>query len=131
MDQDSNLTCYGCAHCLAFEKYPSKPSGERPCHFCVRNKDRDLRAKSWYDGTRPVKLPMDCYHSVDMAEQIEEWEMDLKKEVEDLKKEDLKVEIERLKKIIQDLNRKISSKNKALNNSWEQSYNEVKFEREP
>lgn len=31
------LVCHGCAHSAADEPYPGRPSGERPCAFCIRN----------------------------------------------------------------------------------------------
>lgn len=64
--------CYGCAHSSAGE---DKPSGERPCGFCVRNPERKDPpvVDKWYDGSAPVAVPMDCYHSVDMVNQIEQW----------------------------------------------------------
>ena len=68
------LVCYGCAHAACLEKYPGKPSGERPCTFCVRNKNNDIALSGcWYDGSQAFKLPMDCYHSLDMHHQIGLW----------------------------------------------------------
>lgn len=32
--------CYGCAHSIGGAPYPSGPSGERPCLFCVRNPEQ-------------------------------------------------------------------------------------------
>ena len=74
MKRDKNLTCYGCAHSIGDAKFPSGPSGERPCMFCIRN-SRPVRVdiNTWYDGSKPVKVPMDCYHSLDMTHQYEEW----------------------------------------------------------
>lgn len=59
-------------------KFPSRPSGERPCAFCIRNPELPDDAKNfavtcWYDGSEAIKLPMDCYHSLDMLDQIEMW----------------------------------------------------------
>lgn len=78
------LVCFGCAHSAATVPYPSRPSGELPCCFCIRNPDREAwqarhvqdtgqRLETWYDGSKPVKVPMDCYHSLDMATQIHAW----------------------------------------------------------
>lgn len=79
--KDSNLFCYGCAHSASSAPPPGYPSGERPCGFCVRHPMiRSLRKvppgdhiegfePRWYDGTPPVKLPMDCYQTVDMIYQ--------------------------------------------------------------
>ncbi|MCD6436209.1 MAG: hypothetical protein J7L15_07455 [Clostridiales bacterium] len=36
------LVCYGCSHSAATVEYPNQPSGERPCTFCVRNKNYDI-----------------------------------------------------------------------------------------
>jgi hypothetical protein len=70
----SCLHCYGCAHSAASEAYPGKPSGERPCCFCIRNPDQDAsKVKTWYDGSKPIRIPMDAYHSVDMKAQIRSW----------------------------------------------------------
>ena len=96
----SKLVCYGCAHSSASDDYPSRPSGERPCCFCVRNKDREQWRKTfeksyenenefkahialavhgspydgvWYDGSKSVKSPMDCYQTLDMKDQVDVW----------------------------------------------------------
>ena len=74
------LVCYGCSHSAAMQEYPSGPSGERPCCFCVRNKDRKLEVTCWYDGSKAVKIPMDCYHSLDMKDQIDLWFDKIRKE---------------------------------------------------
>jgi hypothetical protein len=85
-----NLICYGCAHSVAPMIYsdgtpveetmfPGCPSGERPCQFCIRNPE--VRGKSreemivsvWYNGSEPAKVPMDCYHSLDMKDQFNKW----------------------------------------------------------
>ena len=76
--KDPNLICYGCAHSAGQELFPGKPSGERPCCFCVRNPSikedqKEFAVSTWYDGNAPVSLPMDCYQSVDMIKQIEAW----------------------------------------------------------
>jgi len=77
------LVCYGCAHSRSDMEFPGGPSGERPCHFCVRNRYREqwiakfklenpdtkMNVECWYDGTPPIKIPIDCYHSCDMVEQ--------------------------------------------------------------
>lgn len=71
------LTCYGCAHSAAGDPWPGRPSGERPCGFCIRN--REVFAylgdtpRKWYDGSSPVSVPMDCYHSLDMKKQLRGW----------------------------------------------------------
>lgn len=72
-----HLTCFGCAHSAAAEPWPGQPSGERPCGFCVRNPlratymhDQDPR---WYDGSPPISDPMDCYYTLDMADQYRVW----------------------------------------------------------
>lgn len=92
---DPNLFCYGCAHSAASADFPGHPSGERPCGFCVRNPEHEeqiaeleeKRARyvaehpdanprslvSWYDGSPPIKVPMDCYQSVDMLMQVRAW----------------------------------------------------------
>lgn len=87
----TQLHCYGCANSASGEPFPGKPSGERPCCFCVRNKDREAwieRIKEenggyvpqqhpvngfWYDGSKAVRVPMDCYRSLDMMDQMEKW----------------------------------------------------------
>lgn len=75
-----DLHCYGCAHSAGIHEYPGRPSGERPCHFCVRNKEvqkeEDTTVNCWYDGSEPVSIPMDCYHSIDMKNQFEKLESD-------------------------------------------------------
>lgn len=70
---EDGFFCLHCAHSVFNAPFPGEPSGERPCHFCVRNKERTLKPDCWYDGSDPIKVPMDCYHSVDMNEQIEAW----------------------------------------------------------
>jgi hypothetical protein len=79
-EYDQPLICYGCAHSIGYGQegadFPGAPSGERPCHFCVRNPKREEEEVNvWYDGSQPVEVPMDCYHSIDMLLQMEEWEM--------------------------------------------------------
>jgi len=81
---DKKLVCYGCAHSAAMHKYPSGPSGERPCQFCIRNpklpkNPKDFVVNCWYNDSKAVKLPMDCYHSLDMLNQIALWEKGDKK----------------------------------------------------
>lgn len=94
-ENNQPLICYGCSHSAAYclhnngelvegTDFPGRPSGERPCFFCIRNITREEwqedftkmqgeRLEVWYDGSFPVKVPMDCYHSVDMIEQINLW----------------------------------------------------------
>lgn len=78
------LVCWGCAHAASEAPYPGRPSGEHPCLFCIRNPERQRwqeeltsrgtpRVAQWYGGSKPVRVPMDCYHSPDMAEQIARW----------------------------------------------------------
>ena len=85
LDKHGNFkVCSGCAHSAGMEPFPGIPSGERPCFFCERNTHRDewqrdyekthgCKLVVWYDGSQPVNVPMDCYHSVDMIEQIHRW----------------------------------------------------------
>lgn len=72
-----HLDCYGCAHSAANEPWPGGPSGERPCGFCIRNGLRVLSENNddprWYDGTQPVRAPMDCYTTLDMRDQFQAW----------------------------------------------------------
>lgn len=92
-EKDAGLVCYGCAHSAASAPFPSHPSGERPCCFCVRNPEREEWAKgqpterdpkpdnegtlrdfnpfagNWYNGAPAVKVPMDCYTTLDMMDQ--------------------------------------------------------------
>lgn len=79
------LVCSGCSHSAGMEPFPGIPSGERPCFFCLRNTQRDAwqadfkkrhgtELTVWYDGSAPVSIPMDAYHSVDMIEQIHSWQ---------------------------------------------------------
>jgi len=35
--EENKLVCYGCAHAVANQPYPRRPSGERPCGICKRN----------------------------------------------------------------------------------------------
>ncbi len=80
----SFLHCHGCAHSAATEPAPGKPSGERPCFFCVRNPDHEQWQKNfekdhgeklleWYDGSPIAFYPMDAYTTLDMTEQGERW----------------------------------------------------------
>jgi hypothetical protein len=77
-DKGAPLVCYGCGHSVGGEAYPSRPSGERPCCFCVRNVDperdarvADLRAKASgpftarYDNGPTRKEPADQYIATD------------------------------------------------------------------
>lgn len=81
---DPDLFCYGCAHSAASYPFPSFPSGERPCGFCIRNPEvteeqpvdpgyGEGYKPTWYDGSEPVRVPMDCYHTVDMKQQMQRW----------------------------------------------------------
>lgn len=99
MPESVNLICFGCAHSRANDPFPGSPSGERPCLFCIRNQAREKYLEEyeaeypdyktdgknhpvlgkWYDGSKAVKLPMDCYHSVDMLNQMEEWQEQLRR----------------------------------------------------
>ena len=88
-DQDQ-FFCYGCSHSIAGEHFPGKPSGERPCHFCFRNPKAGFFVDTWYDGSKPVWIPMDCYHSLDMSYQIAQWETDLKDRIESEKQARIK-----------------------------------------
>lgn len=84
--KDEHLQCYGCAHSAADTPYPSAPSGERPCSFCVRNRVlRKERAAppsnyvkgfvpTWYDGTPPTKLPLDAYITADRMDEQRAWD---------------------------------------------------------
>lgn len=73
------LFCFGCAHSAASEPFPGRPSGERPCCFCVRNptwrqqQASDHAVTKWYDQSEPVRIPMDCYHSLDFKDQVQVW----------------------------------------------------------
>ena len=92
-EDEKPLFCSGCCHSSAVHSFPGQPSGERPCCFCTRNPQREewlKKAKEehpdwfedgkanpytghWYDGSDALKCPMDCYHSLDMFEQINKW----------------------------------------------------------
>ena len=91
MFDQAKLFCYGCAHSASSEVFPGKPSGERPCMFCVRNPEREKwqenfkrkhghRLEAWYDGTEIAFYPMDAYQTLDMQEQVERWERKAKGE---------------------------------------------------
>jgi len=80
-----HLFCFGCSHCDGVAKFPGRPSGERPCFFCVRNPEREKWQSDfkhshgkmlleWYDGTPICFYPMDAYQPIDMIEQQERWE---------------------------------------------------------
>jgi hypothetical protein len=71
-----SLVCYGCAHSIGIAPYPSGPSGERPCMFCVRNPRQveDLAAvqarapgfvSPRYDNVAVKDLPADQYIATD------------------------------------------------------------------
>lgn len=80
---ESRLCCYGCAHSAAGEPWPGRPSGERPCGFCIRNPLSHLTDQedfAWYDGSEPVSVPMDCYQTLDMRQQVGLWLEEAKKE---------------------------------------------------
>lgn len=84
------LVCFGCSHSASSEAFPGKPSGERPCCFCIRNAARSqwkaiAKAQGhdvetgpwsgkWYDGSPAVRVPMDCYQPLDMFNQHRAWE---------------------------------------------------------
>ena len=81
------LVCHGCAHSVGGgEPYPGRPSGERPCCFCIRNvqlpaqlaeyrKDPHMTyfhegvyGVKWtprYDNGPVAKVPLDCYIATD------------------------------------------------------------------
>lgn len=92
--KDKDLHCYGCAHSGAGDPFPGEPSGERPCHFCIRNSKLQNPPKiaHWYNLTDPVKVPMDCYHTIDMKDQFRAWEAELNKMISELKKKLNKVQ---------------------------------------
>lgn len=79
MDMIGNgLVCFGCCWAEADGKFPGKPSEGRPCCFCIRNPEKDIYKKPgmpdcWCDESKPVRLPMDCYQSLDMFDQVEVW----------------------------------------------------------
>lgn len=88
----TNLFCFGCAHSAATEDFPGKPSGERPCFFCVRNSERETwqkdhlkrfgsELKEWYDNSAICFYPMDAYQTLDMKEQIDRWEAKAKGDI--------------------------------------------------
>lgn len=83
-EYDQFLTCYGCSHSIGGAAFPSGPSGERPCFFCVRNENREdwqeeqikthgSMLTTWYDGSPIAFYPMDAYMTLDMNEQVERW----------------------------------------------------------
>lgn len=87
----SRLFCYGCAHSAASQPFPGRPSGERPCMFCIRNPGRERaqqefeardgrRLLEWYDGSPIAFYPMDAYMTLDMNEQVDRWERKAKGE---------------------------------------------------
>ncbi len=70
------LTCYGCAHSAAGEPFPGEPSGEPPCLFCIRNPLQhlsDAEDQVWFDGSEPIRIPMDCYSTIDYRQQVQVW----------------------------------------------------------
>lgn len=71
-----DLRCYGCAHSSASDPWPGRPSGERPCQFCIRNPLHVQNVDdehTWYDGSQPVSIPMDAYQTPDMRLQVGQW----------------------------------------------------------
>lgn len=74
---DDKLVCYGCAHSVGGgEPYPGRPSGERPCMFCVRNPNQardlaDVQAHApgfvspRYDNKPVSTIPADQYIATD------------------------------------------------------------------
>lgn len=76
MRKQRKLTCHGCSHedVDSCRKGFHRPSGERPCSFCIRNDRRKLEVGEWYDGSKPVKVPMDCYLPLDMVMQLIYWD---------------------------------------------------------
>lgn len=92
----ADLHCYGCAHSTGGQPFPSRPSGERPCCSCVRNKEResgDARSElqdtveigtdgharifnpftgALYNGAPTVHFPQDNYVTLDQHEQ-QDW----------------------------------------------------------
>lgn len=95
----SKLFCYGCAHAASSASFPGKPSGERPCCFCIRNPERDAWVKlnkisterseelkdnkgnprdfnpfaaNLYNGAPALYNPMDNYVTLDHLDQ-ERW----------------------------------------------------------
>lgn len=81
---DVERPCHGCAHSASGAVFPGHPSGERPCFFCARNVSREAwqerfeadhgrKLEVWYNGAAPAAVPMDCYHGVQMKEQIGRW----------------------------------------------------------
>jgi hypothetical protein len=78
------LVCHGCGHSVGSgAPYPGRPSGERPCCFCVRNVQREEWRKAggdhfkdgvygvtwtaFYNNAPMKKCPMDCYIATDMV----------------------------------------------------------------
>ena len=70
--------CKGCVYASVLASAP-KDLPVSPCNFCVRNplhplyEDDDHR---WPDGSEPLRVPMDAYHSVDMRHQMDQWVRD-------------------------------------------------------
>ena len=76
------LVCYGCAHSASGAPYPGGPSGERPCHFCLRNREPTTSALPavWYDGTPAgclgrmgVPGKQDNYYTIDIGDEHRRW----------------------------------------------------------
>lgn len=72
------LVCYGCGHSIGGAPYPSGPSGERPCAFCIRNPKQaemladimsrlspDVVYTARYDNGPCQKSPADQYIATD------------------------------------------------------------------
>lgn len=95
------LVCFGCAHSVAGDPPPGRPSGERPCASCVRNPEREKWAAThrkgqgpngdaivvddqgtarcfdpfegtMYNGAPRIRFPMDNYVTLDQRAQ-EDW----------------------------------------------------------
>lgn len=45
-EKGAPLVCYGCGHSAAMVPYPGRPSGERPCLFCIRNPEQFMREEA-------------------------------------------------------------------------------------
>lgn len=70
------LPCHGCAHSSSGSPYPGRPSGERPCMFCVRNPNQETDLKlvqrrspgfvsPRYDNKPVSTIPADQYIATD------------------------------------------------------------------
>lgn len=67
---DPNLTCYGCAHSIADQPFPSGPSGETPCLTCIRNHS----SPDWWADANvpPDSVFMDQYIATDKLIQLKD-----------------------------------------------------------